>query len=313
VKGRCYLTFDDHRRDDMSPYAFVTEDFGATWTSLAANLPDGSVYVICEDHENANLLFLGTEFAVHASLDRGHSWMRLMAGMPTVAMHDLVIHPRDGDLIAATHGRSIWILDDLSALRQWADQGSKEAHLFAPRRATKWVQIRLGRKQPNRMFRGKNPTRGALLTIHLKAASDDVRLTIADVLGNTVRTLRPTGKPGINRVVWDLRVAATAEELEGYRRQMLATADNVQERISDKEAFKKLRSRIEAAKSTRQIDNLRKELIENYGHLASGQPLFGQRFGRREAAAGSYRITLTIGGKVIGTQALTVREDPLLR
>lgn len=313
VKGRCYVTFDDHRRDDMSPYAFVTEDFGATWTSLTANLPDGSVYVICEDHENANLLFLGTEFAVHASLDRGHSWMRLMAGMPTVAMHDLVIHPRDGDLIAATHGRSIWILDDLSALRQWADQGSKEAHLFAPRRATKWVQIRLGRKQPNRMFRGKNPTRGALLTIHLKAASDDVRLTIADVLGNTVRTLRPTGKPGINRVVWDLRVAATAEELEDYRRQMLATADNVQERISDKEAFKELRSRIKAAKSTRQIDSLRKELVENYGHLASGQPLFGQRFGRREAAAGSYRITLTIGGKVIGTQALTVREDPLLR
>ena len=313
VKGRCYATFDDHRRDDMSPYVFVTEDFGATWQSLASSLPEGSVYVICEDPENADLLFVGTEFAVHASLDRGRSWMQLETGMPTVAVHDLVIHPRDGDLIAATHGRSIWILDDLSPLRQWADRASQDAHLFAPRRATKWLQIRLGRKQPNRLFRGKNPPRGAMLTFYSHAATDDVRLTIADVLGNTVRTLKPKGRAGINRFIWDFRVEATTEQLEDYRQQLLATIRSVSKQSGATEDANKLRPQIESAKSTRQLDRLRARLVDKHGHLATDRSLFGTRFGRPDAVAGNYRVTMTLGGKIVGTQELKVRDDPLKR
>lgn len=313
VKGRCYATFDDHRRDDMTAYVFVTENFGATWKSLSKALPEGSAYVIREDPENADLLFVGTEFAVHASVDRGRSWLRLDAGMPTVAVHDLVIHPRDGDLIAATHGRSIWILDDLSALRQWSAQTAQAAHLFAPRRATKWLQIRLGRKQPNRLFRGRNPPRGAMLTFHLQAATDDVRLTIADVLGHPVRTLTPKGKAGINRIVWDFRTEPTTAQLESYRKQLLLTLDSVIERAGDNEHTRGLRAQIESAKSTRRLDRSRTRLVDKYGHLARGRAMFGTRFGRPEATAGNYRVTMSVAGKVVGTQELIVREDPLKR
>ena len=107
AEGRCYVTLDNHRKDDMRPYVFVTEDYGATWTDISSNLPGKfSTYVIHEDPVNENLLFVGTETAVHFSYNRGQEWQELMANMPTVAIHDLVIHPRDGDLVAGTHGRS---------------------------------------------------------------------------------------------------------------------------------------------------------------------------------------------------------------
>lgn len=313
VKGRCYVTFDDHRRDDMKPYVYVTHDFGATWHSLRSNLPmDGSVYVIREDLENQDLLFVGTEFAVFASVDRGASWAELATSMPTVATHDLVIHPRDGDLVCGTHGRSIWILDDISPLRQWTEAvAASDAHLFAPRRATKWQRIRLGRKQPNRMFRGKNPPRGALLAFYSKGQQNDVRLEVSDITGNLVWSQRAKAKPGINRVVWNLEVSATPAELDAYRQQLLVTAETVHERLGNAAAHGKLRSRLESARSSAKLDAIRRQLVNDFGHLADGRPVFGERMGRREAAAGDYRVTLRIGDKVVGTQALSVRDDPI--
>ncbi|MGD8330763.1 MAG: hypothetical protein PVJ49_15135, partial [Acidobacteriota bacterium] len=117
--GRAYVTIDNHRLDDMDPHVFVTDDFGATFRDITGNLPDGiGSYVTIEDPVNPNLLFVGTELGVYASITGGNDWFKLSTNMPNVAARDLLIHPRDGDLIAGTHGRSIWILDDLSPLRQ---------------------------------------------------------------------------------------------------------------------------------------------------------------------------------------------------
>ena len=147
AEGTAYLTFDGHRSDDFKPYVFVTKDFGKTWASLANGIPDGQpVYVIREDPKNANLLFLGTEFGVFFSVDAGKQWNSLKLNMPTVSFHDLLIHPRDNDLIAATHGRGIWILDDISALQQATPTVlAEDAQLFTTTRpATRWLRIQRG-------------------------------------------------------------------------------------------------------------------------------------------------------------------------
>ena len=105
--GTCYVTFDGHRTDDHKPYVLVTTDYGKTWKSVASNLPTGNVNVIREDPRNANLLYLGTEYAFYVSLNKGGEWKRFMTGLPTVRIDDILVHPRDNDLIVATHGRSI--------------------------------------------------------------------------------------------------------------------------------------------------------------------------------------------------------------
>src|SRR5262249_12423835 len=138
-EGRCYAVFDGHRSDDDAPYAFVTEDFGKTWKSLNASLPTwGSTRVLREDVQNPNLLFLGTEFAAWASLDRGKSWTKINNNLPTVAVPEFAIHPTAGEVVIATHGRSLWVCD-VSALRQITPEARKaDAFLFKPTTAIRW-------------------------------------------------------------------------------------------------------------------------------------------------------------------------------
>ncbi len=119
TRGVAYATIDGHRMAKYTPWIFKTTDYGKSWTSIRGNLPDGHpLYTVKEDLKNPNLLFTGSEMAVFYSLNGGQSWQRLNNNMPTVAVHDVIIHPRDGDLIAATHGRGIWIMDDITPLQQ---------------------------------------------------------------------------------------------------------------------------------------------------------------------------------------------------
>ena len=116
--GTAYVTFDGHRTDDHKAYVFITKDFGETWTSISGNLPAANVNVIREDPKNRNLLYLGNEYGFYISLNGGKEWKRFMNGLPTVRVDDILVHPRDNDLIVGTHGRSIWIIDDITALQQ---------------------------------------------------------------------------------------------------------------------------------------------------------------------------------------------------
>jgi photosystem II stability/assembly factor-like uncharacterized protein len=205
--GRCYVAFDGHRSDDDAPILYVTEDFGETWKSLVANLPTGSTRCLREDVKNPDLLFTGTEFAVWASVNRGDSWAKINNNLPTVAVHDVAIHPTAGEMVAATHGRSLWVLD-VTALRQMTTDTLKaDAHLYEPNTVVRWRAEPM-RGSPygtgHRKFTGENPPPGAQVYYSLGKKADKLALKIVDYSGQTIRELSPKNEPGLHRVDWDL-------------------------------------------------------------------------------------------------------------
>ncbi len=163
-----YVVFDDHRRSNWTPYVFMTEDFGDSWINLVTANIDGFAHVIAEDPVQKNLLFLGTEFGLYVSFDRGKNWMRWTSGLPTVPVRDLVIHPLDNDLVIGTHGRSVYILDDVQPLRELNQAiANEKLHLF---KISDTYQFQTsffgpGYLAPGNMeFQGKNRAYGALIT-----------------------------------------------------------------------------------------------------------------------------------------------------
>ncbi|HEY7311597.1 MAG TPA: PDZ domain-containing protein [Gemmataceae bacterium] len=215
--GRAYVVFDGHRSDDDRPYVYVTEDFGKTWKPLHDNLPTwGSTRVLREDIENPNLLYLGTEFGAWCSLDRGQTWNRLNTNLPTVAVHEFAVHPSAGELIAATHGRSLWILD-VSALRQLTPETLvADARLYKPLTAIRWRQ-ELSRGRTNRRYIGENPPSGAPLYYSLGKKASKVGLKVLDVDGRLVRELKTATEPGLHKVVWNLTQAPERRPGDGGR------------------------------------------------------------------------------------------------
>jgi hypothetical protein len=206
----CYVSVDGHRFDDHKPYVYVTRDYGATWKSVAANLPAvGNVNVIREDPKNRSLLYAGTEYGLFVSLDGGGSWQRFMSGMPTVRVDDILVHPRDNDLIAGTHGRGIFILDDITPLQQLAARpAAADSHLFDVRPAVLWLNdVRYSRAATGgKVFRGANPPAGTAISYFLKnAPAGDVKITVSDYTGRVIRNLSGTKEQGINRLQWNLR------------------------------------------------------------------------------------------------------------
>jgi photosystem II stability/assembly factor-like uncharacterized protein len=210
-EGTAYATFDGHRDDNYTPYVYATSDFGQTWRSLAADLPkDHAVRCITEDPKNANVLYVGTEFGLFVSLDKGGHWTRLRNGLPTVPVAEITIHPRDNDMLVATHGRSVWILDDLAPIQQAATALNKEAALFDVRPATSFFDEPEDRSRwmGDRPFWGKNPPRGAAISYYLRDQAKDVRLMVRDAAGSPIAEIGGGSldrAAGINRVYWDLR------------------------------------------------------------------------------------------------------------
>jgi photosystem II stability/assembly factor-like uncharacterized protein len=203
-----YLAVDAHRTQDYSPLAYRTADRGRTWQSIAGDLPaDHPVKVVREDPRNPDVLYAGTEFALFVSLDRGGRWVKL-GDLPTVAVDDILVHPRDNDLVIATHGRSLYVLDDVTALQQLtAEVRDKPAHLFPPRPALA-INLLEGFADwaGSAVFRGENPPEGALLTYWVKAyTGDPVKITVKSGGGIPVATLTGSGAPGLHRVAWDLK------------------------------------------------------------------------------------------------------------
>lgn len=210
-----YVTLDNHRRGDFTPYVYGSSDFGRTFRSIAGNLPrDGLdfVHVIREDPVNPDLLFVGTDRGVYVSADRGASWTRLMHGMPTVPVHDLQIHPRDGELIAGTHGASIWIMD-IIPLQQLSPAVLAGTHLFAPKTAYQYNQgpptvfTGGGGGMGHMYFRAIPPPYGAEIVYRVAPGTPIGRATvvITDAVGDTVRTLSGSGSPGLHRVYWNFQ------------------------------------------------------------------------------------------------------------
>jgi hypothetical protein len=322
-EGVCYVTFDGHRSNDFKPYIFRTADFGKTWTAITDGIPANQpVYVIREDLVNKNLLFAGTEFEVFFSRNAGASWSSLKLNMPTVAFHDLVIHPREHDLIAGTHGRGIWILDDISALRAATDSVlSEDAALFEPGRpGTRWLRIaRGGYGRGNLYFGGQNPPDGALLHYYLKGKpASPATLEISDITGDQKTTyLLDDAAPGINRIAWDLRFDPPAASVQSMINQLKRQIDEALMRpdLSSGQVaeLQKARADIDKAGTNfRKYQDVQRRvmMILRGGGFPAGfrAGAFGR--GGQAAEPGVYIVKLTVDGKTL-TGKIAVRLDPI--
>ena len=210
-KGTAYVSFDAHRDGDFKPYIFKTTDFGKTWTSVVSGLPgdDASVRGLAEYPGKPNVLFAGTERALFYSLDAGAHWSKLSANLPTTIYDDILVHPRTKDLILATHGRGMWILDDASPIAEWTpDVAAQRAHLFAVPRATLMLYWEDVSNMNHYFFTAENPAEGAAFTYSLAQAAKTVKLVVSNAGGRVIREVGGPADAGqIHRVNWDLRFA----------------------------------------------------------------------------------------------------------
>ena len=196
--GTAFATFDGHRGGDFKVYVYETTDYGETWKSISSNLKteDGTVHVIREHPRNPNLLFLGTEFGLFISTDRGGHWTRFRQNLPTVPVDDILIHPRDNDLILGTHGRSIWIMDDITPLEQLNQNVTdSKLYLFDTRPTVMWRASNNRSLTSDKAFYGQNPPNGAMIDFYLKeplVERQSVQITIQDSTGQTIRTINCT-------------------------------------------------------------------------------------------------------------------------
>ena len=199
--GTAYVAVDRHRDNDFAPHAYKTTDFGQTWTPIVGNLPaKGYVHVVREDPKVKGLLFLGTELGIFTSLNDGASWIDLRNGMAAAPVPELRVHPRDGDLIIATHGRGIYILDDMAPIRQLAQAMKADAFLFDIRPAIRWQTWNRDNPLGNKEWAGQNPPPGALVSYYVKTGGPATP-TVANSGGEAVRPLNVSAPPGVNRGV----------------------------------------------------------------------------------------------------------------
>lgn len=219
--GRAYVAIDGHRSERFAPYLFVTEDYGTSWKSIHSDLPaHGPVKAIRESPVNPNLLFAGTEFSAFVSIDRGAHWHKLDSSLPTVAVDDLAIQPRDHALVAATHGRSLFVLDNLCVLEELNPKTlASDLYLFPIPPAVAFLPDY--RESSTRDYEGQNSPSGAEIVYWQKALLEKpVSLTITDSANKTVETLSGDRLPGLHRLRWDLRQEVT-DEVGNKRRRFV--------------------------------------------------------------------------------------------
>jgi photosystem II stability/assembly factor-like uncharacterized protein len=223
-----YVVFDDHRRGNWDPYLYRTDDYGNDWENVGRNEGvdgrdrgiDGFLHTVEEDPVTPNLLFAGGELGLFASVDRGERWFKWTHGLPTVPVRSLTVHPRDHDLVIGTHGRAIWILDDIRPLRAIAQDPlltQQPVHLFeVPPAYVRYSAAADGYHfAGDAMFQGQPRPEGALLTYWLDAEyQDDVEITIAALPRETDKTIVGPGARGMNRISWDLRADVVGSDAD---------------------------------------------------------------------------------------------------
>ncbi len=236
LAGTAFVVFDNHRRSDLTPYLFRVDDFGKRWTSLATSDIDGYALVLLQDPVDPDLLFLGTEFGLYVSLDAGQKWNKWKHGLPTASVIDLAIHPREHDLIIATHGRALYIVDDIRPLRTLKSRAADAVLTLFDIAPAQQHQIKpniLDSINTQSEFRGKGRDYGALISFYIEAdhlphpdaeverlrtppevVKDEkpkpskAAIEVRDTKGNLVSRFEVEVKRGLNRAVWDLQRSA---------------------------------------------------------------------------------------------------------
>lgn len=211
--GTVYVSVDAHRLDDYKPYVWVSNDFGATFRAATNGLEDQVVRTMIEDTKNPDVLYAGTETGLFISLDRAKSWRRLKANLPTVRIDEMVIHPRDNALVLGTHGRAVWILDNLAPVQEYAaaQAATQAATLFSVSPTLQWRMMDNQNDEfwGHATFVGENPPADAVIQFHLKRPVNSLALRITDASGATIRSIDiPANRnaAGIQAVCWDMRV-----------------------------------------------------------------------------------------------------------
>ena len=293
--GTAYVVADHHQDDDYAPYVYMTSDFGKSWKPIMGDLPVSAAWshVVREDPKNRNLLYLGTEMGVWASWDRGTHWVSLRGELPTVPVRDIQIHPRENDLLLATHGRGLYIMDDITVLQQLGTAMNTDVTLFPAPVAIRWNQWNKDGNLGQKTFRAENPPDGAMLTYFLKTQPPtEVNLSIADKDGRVVRRMnRVPDEAGTNRVSWDLRYDATAGVGGGRGGAGAGTA--AASGAPPDTSLAAVRARRRAA-----ADDPGPSEFEGFG--PAGAPF---------VLPGVYTATLTVEGKKYSTN-VTVQLDP---
>ena len=210
-----YVAFDNHRHGDFKPYLYMSKDGGKTFTSIVNNLPaDGNadfLHVVREDPNNPDVLYVGSSLSVYASIDRGANWFKLAAGLPSVPVYDLQVHPRDKELIAATHGRGFWIVDVAPLSQMTKAVAEKPVHLFTPKTAFQWGEEPLrgasGNGNAQGFFATPNPPYAATISYRITQAGSPARISIVNAVGDTVSTITGPGGVGLHTVTWNYAIA----------------------------------------------------------------------------------------------------------
>lgn len=318
--GRAYLSFDGHRSDNFQPWVFMTDDYGNTWTQITNGFPANEVIrVIREDLVNPDLLFAGSETGVWVSINRGTNWSRLKMNMPTVSVYDMKIHPREHDLIVGTHGRSAWVLDDISPLQQLTPEvKDKHFHLFDQKTATLWENVSRGGQRGHFWFAGDNPksvkVRGnvpranfdnlASITYYVgEGIEDSLTLRVSSWQGGKKKVMKVPATQGVNRLYWnrefDVEAYSPADEKE------ITAIFQSWVDVYDIRALRRAFSRFKTAKSAYAKRSILEPLTGGYLNFD-----IDEKFLVPKAEAGSYQLSLSHGDQV--EQAiLTIREDPM--
>lgn len=281
-----YVSLDGHRNNDHTAYVFKTTDLGRTWTSVAGDLPRGNVNQIRQDPKAASLLYAPTEYGFYVSLNEGRNWMKFSPGLPAGRVDEVVIHPRDNDLVLATHGYSIWIMDDITPLQQMANAAPSAPTLFTPREAVQWKTDRRNQTEvPGaKHWVGENAPRGTAISYFLPSATtEQVLVTITNTAtGQDVRSCLGTGNAGLNRYQWTLSGNPGAGGGGGGRGGQQAQQQ-------------------QAPQGPQPC---------NAAGAGGGRGGFGGGFGGGGGIGpGVYRVTLSIGGKQVGAETFTIVED----
>ncbi|MEZ6105794.1 MAG: hypothetical protein R3B96_06655 [Pirellulaceae bacterium] len=205
-KDTAYATFTGYREDDFRPFVFRTKDHGATWESISGDLPIEPINVLVEDLKNPQAFYVGTEFGVYVSLDAGVHWTRLGRDMPRIAIHDLVIHPREHDLIAGSHAQGFFVIDDITAIENWGEVEAEKVARLAPIRGTiRWQGMSADIGSGNGYWIARNSIDGVYISYWLESSQerDAVQLEILNEAGEVVRRVAAEPEAGFHRIAWE--------------------------------------------------------------------------------------------------------------
>jgi len=305
--GTVYVTVDAHRLNDFETYIWASTDAGATFQSITANLRGEVVKTLTEDTKNADVLYIGTETGIFLSLDRGRSWQRLKANLPTVRVDEITIHPRDNAMLVATHGRAAWILDHLEPIQEYAaaQAASGDGYLFTPPIALQWQKFDNQNDEfwGHQFFAGENPPDDAVIQFFLKRqVQGALELRISDSSNGLIRTVAiPDDRNayGIQTVCWDMRVEPVAPPDVGGGAEAAA-------RGARAGGFGRGGGRgsavpgVPAPMPDSGVDP--QNPCQGMGGGGSAGPW---------VLPGTYTVALAIGGNVVDTKPVTVTLDPV--